>query len=159
MTLTAITSDRLRHVLGHFCSGVTVVTACDDDGPSGFTCQSFTSLSLDPPLVSICPARSSTSWPRIREIGTFAVNVLAEHHELLSNGFARRGSDKFADVAWSAGHTGAPILDDVVAWMECKIWAEYDGGDHTIVAAEVLDMEADSDRLPLLFFKGSYLRS
>lgn len=146
----------MRAVLGHFCSGLTVVTAIKDDGPIGFTCQSFSSLSLDPPLVSFSPARTSTTWPQIRAVGTFAVNVLAAQHDSISNAFARTGADKFAGVRWSAGPLGSPLLDDVVAWAECRLWGEYDGGDHTIVAAEVLNLQANSPAQPLLFFQGRY---
>lgn len=156
MHTPTITPQRMRAVLGNFCSGITVITAATPDGPIGFTCQSFSSLSLDPPLVSFCPARTSTTWPGIRDIGTFAINVLADHHDSVSNGFARSGTDKFAGVSWTPGTTGAPILDGVIAWAECRVWAEYDGGDHTIVAAEVLDLSADDDRSPLLFYRGSY---
>ncbi|HEV7870413.1 MAG TPA: flavin reductase family protein, partial [Modestobacter sp.] len=91
----------MRDVLGHFVSGVTVVTAMGADGPLGFTCQSFSSLSLDPPLVAFAPARTSTTWPRLREAGRFCVNVLAEEQSDLSRQFARSGTDKFAGVSWA----------------------------------------------------------
>lgn len=146
----------LREVLGHFASGVAVVTARGPDGPLGFTCQSFASLSLDPPLVSFAPARSSTTWPRIREVGAFCVNVLADDHEQLSANFARSGVDKFAGVDWRPGPTGAPVLDGVSAWIDCELWNEYDGGDHTIAVGRVLDLGADAARLPLLFYRGRY---
>ncbi|WP_234834914.1 flavin reductase family protein [Mycolicibacterium stellerae] len=156
MQVSHVTPQLMRTVLGHFCSGITVITTMSDGGPIGFTCQSFGSLSLDPPLVMFSPGRSSTTWPRIRDVGTFAINVLAAHHDGLSNGFAVSGADKFAGVKWSPGSLGAPILDDVVAWAECRLWAEYDGGDHTIVAAEVLDLQANSQDRPLLYFRGAY---
>ena len=146
----------MRDVLGHFASGVTVVTAHTAAGPIGFTCQSFSSLSLDPPLVVFAPARTSRSWPRLREIGHFCVNVLAEDQTELSQTFARSGADKFAGVPWSRSRHGSPVLEDVVAWIDCELWAEYDGGDHTLVAARVLDLGADPDRRPLLFHRGSY---
>ncbi|TFV87980.1 flavin reductase family protein [Blastococcus sp. CT_GayMR16] len=146
----------LREVLGHFASGVTVVTAVTDDGPTGFTCQSFSSLSLDPPLVAFAPARTSLTWPKLRAIGTFCVNVLAEGQDDVSQNFARSGSDKFAEVRWSPSAHGSPVLDDVVAWIDGELWAEYDGGDHSIVVARVLDLGADPDRRPLLFHRGTY---
>jgi 3-hydroxy-9,10-secoandrosta-1,3,5(10)-triene-9,17-dione monooxygenase reductase component len=146
----------LRDVLGHFASGVTVVTAATADGPIGFTCQSFSSLSLDPPLVVFAPARTSRTWPRLREIGRFCVNVLAEDQPDLSARFARSGTDKFAGVGWRPSPLGAPVLDGVVAWIDCRLWAEYDGGDHTVVAARVLDLGADPGRRPLLFHRGAY---
>jgi 3-hydroxy-9,10-secoandrosta-1,3,5(10)-triene-9,17-dione monooxygenase reductase component len=146
----------MREVLGHFASGVTVVTAVTDDGPTGFTCQSFSSLSLEPPLIAFAPARTSLTWPRLRAIGTFCVNVLAEGQDDVSQNFARSGADKFAGVRWSPSAHGSPVLDDVVAWIDGELWAEYDGGDHSIVVARVLDLGADPDRPPLLYHRGSY---
>jgi 3-hydroxy-9,10-secoandrosta-1,3,5(10)-triene-9,17-dione monooxygenase reductase component len=151
-----VPQDLMRRVLGQFASGVVVVTAVGPSGPLGFTCQSFSSLSLEPPLVSFSPARTSSTWPKIREIGTFGVNVLAEDHEHYSDGFARSGVDKFAGVDWELSPTGAPVLPGVAAWIDCTLWAEYDGGDHTIVAGRVLDLGADAARMPLLFHQGSY---
>jgi len=146
----------LRDVLGHFASGVTVVTALTADGPAGFTCQSFSSLSLDPPLVVFAPARTSVTWPRLREIGRFCVNVLAEGQDDVSQNFARSGGDKFDGVPWSPSAHGSPVLDGVVAWIDGALWAEYDGGDHTLVAARVLDLGAEPGRRPLLFHRGTY---
>jgi flavin reductase (DIM6/NTAB) family NADH-FMN oxidoreductase RutF len=146
----------MREVLGHFVSGVVVVTAAGPAGPVGFTCQSFASLSLDPPLVTFAPSRSSSTWPRIREIGRFCVNVLAADHEELSAGFARSGVDKFAGVPWRPAPSGAPVLDGVSAWIDCTLWNEYDGGDHTIAVGEVRDLGADPARLPLLYYRGAY---
>jgi 3-hydroxy-9,10-secoandrosta-1,3,5(10)-triene-9,17-dione monooxygenase reductase component len=146
----------MREVLGHFASGVTVVTADTEDGPIGFTCQSFSSLSLDPPLIAFAPARTSQTWPRLRAMGRFCVNVLAEGQDAVSQNFARSGADKFAGVAWTPSPHGSPVLDDVVAWIDGELWAEYDGGDHTIVVARVLDLGAHPDRRPLLFHRGTY---
>jgi 3-hydroxy-9,10-secoandrosta-1,3,5(10)-triene-9,17-dione monooxygenase reductase component len=146
----------MRDVLGHFVSGVTVVTALGSDGPVGFTCQSFSSLSLDPPLVAFAPARSSRTWPRLREARRFCVNVLAEDQTGLSAQFARSGTDKFAGVRWAPSPHGSPMLEGVVAWIDAELWAEYDGGDHAIVVARVLDLGADATRTPLLFHRGAY---
>jgi flavin reductase (DIM6/NTAB) family NADH-FMN oxidoreductase RutF len=146
----------MREVLGHFVTGIVVITAAGPAGPLGFTCQSFASLSLDPPLVSFAPARSSTTWPGIREVGAFCVNVLAAGHEELSVGFARSGVDKFAGVDWRAAPSGSPVLDGVSAWIDCTLWNEYDGGDHTVVVGLVQDLGADPDRLPLLYYRGRY---
>jgi flavin reductase (DIM6/NTAB) family NADH-FMN oxidoreductase RutF len=150
----------LREVLGHFATGVVVVTARrDDDTLLGFTCQSFVSLSLDPPLVSFAPSRTSSTWPRIREVGTFCVNVLAADHSELSTAFARSGSgvDKFAGVDWCPAPSGAPVLEGVIAWVDCTLWTEHDGGDHTIAVGRVTNLGADPARLPLLFYRGSYV--
>ena len=146
----------MRDVLGHFASGVTVVTAMEPEGPIGFTCQSFSSLSLDPPLIAFCPSRTSTTWPRLREVGRFCVNVLAEDQSDLSQAFARSGTDKYAGVAWAPSPQGSPMLDGVVAWIDSEVWAEYEGGDHTIVVGRVVDLSADESRSPLVFHRGSY---
>jgi 3-hydroxy-9,10-secoandrosta-1,3,5(10)-triene-9,17-dione monooxygenase reductase component len=146
----------MREVLGHFVSGVTVVTALTDEGPIGFTCQSFSSLSLDPPLVAFAPGRASRTWPRLRSIGRFCVNVLAEGQDDVSRNFARSGGDKFAAVRWTPSVHGSPVLDDVVAWIDGELWAEYDGGDHTLAVARVLDLGADPRRRPLLYHRGAY---
>ena len=146
----------MREVLGHFVSGIVVVTATGPDGPIGFTCQSFASLSLDPPLISFAPARSSSTWPLIREVGAFCVNVLAADHQEISNGFARSGVDKFAGVGWQPAPSGTPILDGVTAWIDCALWNEYDGGDHTIAVGLVNDLGAEPARLPLLYYRGRY---
>jgi flavin reductase (DIM6/NTAB) family NADH-FMN oxidoreductase RutF len=153
-----VTGMRMREVLGHFASGVVVVTAAGPGGPFGFTCQSFSSLSLDPPLVSFCPARSSSTWPRIREVGAFCVNVLADEHERHSVRFARSGVDRFAGVSWAPGPGGAPVLDGVAAWVAATLEYEYDGGDHTIVVGRVRALGADPARAPLLFHRGRYGR-
>ena len=146
----------MRDVLGHFASGVTVVTALTADGPAGFTCQSFSSLSLEPPLVAFAPARTSQTWPALRAIGRFCVNVLAEGQDAVSQNFAQSGGDKFAAVRWSPSAHGSPVLNDVVAWIDGELWAEYDGGDHSIVVARVLDLGADPERRPLLYHRGAY---
>ncbi|WP_433207307.1 flavin reductase family protein [Nocardia sp. CA-107356] len=146
----------MREVLGHFPSGIVVITADGPEGPAGFTCQSFASLSLDPPLITFSPARSSTTWPRIREIGAFCINVLAEDHEHHSARFARSGTDKFAGVDWTPTPSGAPLLPGVSAWIDCELWKEYDGGDHTIVVGRVRHLAAHPARLPLLFYRGGY---
>jgi 3-hydroxy-9,10-secoandrosta-1,3,5(10)-triene-9,17-dione monooxygenase reductase component len=146
----------MRDVLGHFVSGVTVVTAIGAEGPVGFTCQSFSSLSLDPPLVAFAPARSSRTWPQLRDAGRFCVNVLAEEQSDLSRQFARSGEDKYTGVSWAPSPHGSPMLEGVVAWIDSELWAEYDGGDHTIVVARVLDLGADASRTPLLFHRGAY---
>ena len=146
----------MREVLGHFASGVTVVTAVTDGGPIGFTCQSFSSLSRDPPLVVFAPGRASRTWPQLRAIGRFCINVLAEGQDAVSRNFARSGVEKFGGVRWRPSAHGAPVLDDVVAWIDAELWAEYDGGDHTLVVARVLDLGADPQRRPLLYHRGAY---
>jgi 3-hydroxy-9,10-secoandrosta-1,3,5(10)-triene-9,17-dione monooxygenase reductase component len=150
---------RFRQVLGHFCSGVTVITGTDGGAPVGLTVQSFTSLSLDPPLVIFCPARSSTSWERMRAAGVFCVNVLDEGQEAVCRAFASRGEDKFTGIGWSpAAGTGSPVLADVLAWVDCRVEHEHDGGDHSIVVGRVVDLGLGPDGRPLLFYRGGFGR-
>lgn len=151
-----VSPERMRQVMGNFCSGITIITAMTAEGPAGFTCQSFTSLSLDPPLVTFNPARTSTSWPRIREVGRFVVNILGSDQQELARTFARSGTDKFAEVPFSGSDSGSPILDAALAWVDCSLHAEYDGGDHTIVVGRVEGMHALEGVDPLVFFKGTY---
>lgn len=153
-----VTPARMREILGHFVSGLTVITAVTDEGPAGFTCQSFTSLSLDPALVSFNPARTSSTWPALRKAGTFCINILPVEHQALSATFARSGTDKFDGVAHHASPLGNPILAQALAWIDCELHQEYDGGDHTIVLGAVKAMDARADAEPLLFFKGAYAR-
>ncbi len=145
-----------RDVLGHFASGVAVVTAAGPEGPLGFTCQSFVSLSLDPPLISFAPARTSRSWPLMRTSAAFCVNVLAEEQQDLGSAFARSGTDRFRGVPWSPGHGGAPLLEGACAWISCDLVHEYAGGDHTIVIGRVTDLMTESSREPLIFHRGRY---
>ncbi|MGI8685368.1 MAG: flavin reductase family protein [Acidimicrobiales bacterium] len=157
-TASPIDAARFRQVLGHFCTGVTVVAAMPGE-PVGFTVQSFSSVSLDPPLVAICPSRTSGSWPRIRSAGVFCVNVLAEDQEALARLFATHGADKFTGVGWRPSVvSGSPVLDGVLAWVDCRIEAEHDGGDHLVVLARVVDMGVAREHGPLLFYRGGYGR-
>lgn len=154
-----VAPDEFRRVLGHFASGVTVITARDADGPTGFACQSFASLSLDPPLVSFMVARTSTTWPRIARAGTFCVNVLGAEQGALCRGFAASGADKFAGVAYEdAPATGSPLLDSVPAWIDCRIHAVHTGGDHLIVVGRVEALGATEEGDPLLFHRGAFGR-
>jgi 3-hydroxy-9,10-secoandrosta-1,3,5(10)-triene-9,17-dione monooxygenase reductase component len=153
---SAVDRREMRTVLGHFVSGIVVITGADPEGPSGFTCQSFASLSLDPPLVMFSPSLTSVSWPRIRASGKFCVNVLAAEHADYSNTFARSGGDKFADVVWAPAPSGSPILEGVGAWIDCTLEGEHPGGDHTIVIGRVTGLGADPERLPLLYYRGNY---
>jgi flavin reductase (DIM6/NTAB) family NADH-FMN oxidoreductase RutF len=151
-----LTPRRLRHVLGHFASGLTVVTAATETGPAGFTCQSFSSLSLDPALVTFSPARSSSTWPLLRKAGRFTVNILPAESQHLAAQFARSGTDKFAGVEFSASPLGNPVLDQALAWVDCELHEEYNGGDHTIAVGAVRALGARDGAQPLLFFKGEY---
>ncbi|GGU88238.1 monooxygenase [Streptomyces albospinus] len=154
-----------RAVLGHFASGVTIITAPatpDAAGPAGFACQSFASLSLDPPLVAFMVARTSTTWPRIARAGVFCVNILGAGQGALCRAFAVSGADKFAGVGHTpAPATGAPRLADVPAWIDCTIHAVHTGGDHLIVVGRVDALGTDpaaAERGPLLFHRGAFGR-
>jgi 3-hydroxy-9,10-secoandrosta-1,3,5(10)-triene-9,17-dione monooxygenase reductase component len=151
-----LTPERLRHVLGHFASGLAVITAATGHGPAGFTCQSFASLSLDPALVTFSPARTSSTWPLLRQAGRFTVNILPAGHRHLAAQFARSGADKFAGVDYTSSPLGNPVLDQALAWVDCELHEEYDGGDHTIVVGAVRALGARDGAEPLLFFKGAY---
>jgi len=148
---------RFREVLGHFATGVTIVTAMEDTEPVGFTCQAFTSLSLDPPLVALAPGKSSTSWPRIAAAGSFCVNILADDQEALSRDFAVSGGDKFTGVGWRPAANGAPVLDGALAWVECAFELAHDAGDHELVVGRVLDMGVNRGR-PLVYYRGGFGR-
>ncbi|MFD5327135.1 flavin reductase family protein [Streptomyces sp. NPDC127092] len=148
-----------RRVLGHFASGVTIVTALDEDGPAGFACQSFASLSLDPPLIAFMVARTSTTWPRIARAGRFCVNILGAEQGGLCRAFAVSGADKFAGVPWTpAPSTGSPRLPDAPAWIDCGIAAVHTGGDHLIVVGRVESLGATEEGDPLLFHRGRFGR-
>lgn len=149
---------RFRTVLGQFATGVTIVTAIADGEPVGVVANSFTSVSLSPPLVLFCVACSSGTWPRMQRARRFAVNILAEHQEEISRRFATRGIDRFAGLDWQVGVGGSPVLHDTLAYVDCELWAEYDGGDHVIVVGQVLDMGLAQVAGPLVFFRGRYGR-
>ncbi|KPI14759.1 flavin reductase domain protein FMN-binding protein [Actinobacteria bacterium OV450] len=157
-----VSPAEFRSVLGNFASGVTVITAPPaegEDGPAGFACQSFASLSLDPPLVTFMVARTSTTWPRIARAGVFCVNILGAGQGELCRAFAMSGADKFAGVAHApAPVTGSPRLAAVPAWIDCRIHAVHTGGDHLIVVGRVEAMGADGEGEPLLFHKGRFGR-
>lgn len=144
-----------RHVFGRLATGVTVIAANADDGPVGMAANSVASVSLEPPLVLFCPAKSSSTWPKIRAVGQFCVSVLAGDHVNLTRNFAAQGVDRFSDVAYDTGMAG-PALCGAVAWIDCSVDVEHDAGDHTIVVARVLTLEAAMHVEPLVFFGGSY---
>lgn len=146
-----------KEVLGQFCTGITVITSVHDQEPVGFTCQSFSALAMKPPMILLCPQKSSTSWPRIRKAGTFVVNVLAADQRWISDSFARSGTDKFAGVEYSVTSRDLPVIDRSLAWIECDIAEEIDAGDHTIVVGSIQEFGRGKAGDPLLFHRGSYL--
>jgi 3-hydroxy-9,10-secoandrosta-1,3,5(10)-triene-9,17-dione monooxygenase reductase component len=146
-----------RQVMGHFLTGVTVISAIDPENgePVGLAASSFTSVSMDPALVLFCAATSSSTWPRIRASGAYCVNVLASDQERVSRQFSSKG-DKYADVSWHAGSSGSPIFDEALAWIDCRIDAVHDAGDHVIVVGAVLDLGSRDAEGPLAYYRGGY---
>ena len=152
----AIEKSELRRVMGHFATGVTVITTRNRRGdPFGLTANAVTSVSLAPPLILICVDKAADCHPCFLETEVFVVNILSEQQEHLSRRFATKGIAKFDGVPYRAGRTGCPVLEDSAGHLECRIIRAYDGGDHTIYVAEVSEGDA-SELLPLLFYRGGY---
>lgn len=149
-------SISFRRVLGNFPTGVVAIAGIDHGEPVGFTVASFTSVSLDPPLIGFFPSKSSTTWPRIARSGSFVVNILAEHQQDLCQAFAVSGGNKFAACTWRRAPNGAPALDGAIAWIECSIARVFETGDHWFVLGEVSGLTVASDKGPLVFFRGRY---
>jgi flavin reductase (DIM6/NTAB) family NADH-FMN oxidoreductase RutF len=154
--MSGFDSARFRHVLGHFPTGVTIITAAPRGEPVGLTIGSFTSVSLDPPLVGFLPGKASTTWPGIEEAGAFCVNVLARSQGELCWSFARETEDKFVDVAWTSSPvSGSPVIEGIVSWIDCRIERVVDAGDHWFVVGLVEDLDVSAPEPdPLLFFRG-----
>ncbi len=147
---------RFKDALSRFATGVTVVAGMEDGHPVGFTCQSFMSVSIDPPYVAVAPARSSTTWPRIARAGSFCVNVLTDSQEELSQGFALSGGNKFAGIGWEpAPVTGAPVITGCLAWVDCRVELVHDAGDHELILGRVLDLGV-AEGSPLLFYRSGF---
>lgn len=162
--MNTIDQGRFKSVMGHFATGVTIVTAIDSatNKPVGFTAQSFLSLSLDPPLVAVSPALTSSSWPKIAAADGLCINILGADQEAMCRGFAQPSEDKFAGVGYRpAPITGAPLIEGSLAWIDGRIEATYPAGDHEIVVINVLDIgEATSEgghtAGPLLFYRAGF---
>ncbi|MEV4176134.1 flavin reductase family protein [Nonomuraea sp. NPDC049709] len=151
-------SRRFRQVLGRFATGVVAITAVDpvNGQPCGLAANSFTSVSLNPPLVAFCVAHTSTSWPRVRGAKVITVNVLAENQQAVCAQMAGKGGDKFAGLEWTGSPGGNPVLEGALAWLDCAVEAEHLAGDHMIVVARVLQLDTHADGGPLVFFRGGY---
>jgi flavin reductase (DIM6/NTAB) family NADH-FMN oxidoreductase RutF len=151
-------SKQLRHIMGHFATGVTVVTTKDAAGtPFGLTANAFASLSLDPPLVLVCVDKAAQCYSCFAGSGHFVVNVLSEEQEEVSRRFATKSASKFDDIGWRASAHGVALIDGAIGHIECKIVYSYEGGDHTIYVGEVISAVGGEGR-PLLFYKGKYHR-
>lgn len=158
----AAQARKFRDVLGLFCSGVTVVTSVSEGKPVGMTCQSFSSVSLEPPLIMFSPAKTSRAWPLMRRAGYFCVNILASDQSELSNGMATKGDEKFDGVGRSTAATGAPVIEGVLGYIDCTVHQVVEAGDHYIVVGQVKELSfgdasgASTKVDPLLFFQGRY---
>ncbi len=155
--LTTPHSENFRNVLGRLPTGVVVITGGDPKHPSGLVVGSFMSVSLEPPLVAVCPAKTSTSWPAVELSGSFCANVLSDSQEALARRFAASGGDKFSEVDWTpAPATGAPVLDGVVAWIDCRVYERFEAGDHWLVLGEVLELSVHRQGGALVFHGGAF---
>ena len=158
MSAASFDSAKYRQVLGHFPTGVTVITAAPEGVPVGLAVGSFSSVSLEPPLVAFFPDRTSSSWPKIETAGVFCVNILAENQEEVCRRFAMKGDDKFAGLGWKPAGSGSPLIEGVLAWIDCDIDQVIDAGDHFCVLGRVRDLGVGHDGGPLVFFRGGYGR-
>ncbi|TPK60906.1 flavin reductase family protein [Mesorhizobium sp. B2-4-15] len=149
---------KFREALGNFASGITVVAAMVDDEPVGFTCQSFFSVSIAPPLVSFCVMNTSTSWPKIRSASRFSINILSARQAEVSQAFGRKSPDRWANARWQLSPDGNPVLHETLLSMDCSLHAEHVAGDHWLVLANVHRLLNDGieDNGPLLFYRGTY---
>lgn len=155
--MTAFDIDKMRRAFGTFVTGVTVVTTAERDGtPRGFTANSFTSVSLDPPLVLVCLARKASSYGAFMEAEAFCVNILSETQRKIASIFASKSDDKFAGIEWRSARTGAPVLADISAWLDCRMHQRIEAGDHVILVGEVGDFAATS-ATPLGYYSGGFV--
>jgi flavin reductase (DIM6/NTAB) family NADH-FMN oxidoreductase RutF len=145
-----------RDALGRFATGVAFVTAAPDGEPTGLIVNTLTSVSLEPPLVSFNPSRSSLTWSRMRRTGRFGVNVLGRRHEPFAIRATPAGADRFAGLDWELGRSGVPLLNDALACLECEIVAEHSAGDHWIVVGRVDDLRVSPVNAPLVYFAGGF---
>ena len=151
-----IDANELRRVMGHFATGVTVVTSMIEGRPCAMTANSVASVSLDPPLVLFCGDRDSETLRGVMASKFFAINILSEHAERISRTFATRGPKTFDGMGYRPELTGAPVLDEALAWVDCALHSEFDAGDHVIVVGLIERADAADDGKPLLFYRGGY---
>lgn len=144
-----------RQVMGHFASGVTVVTTANPQ-PVGLTVSSFMSVSLEPLLVALCVRNESSTWPEAQAAGGFCVNFLAHDQEALCRTFSSPVADRFVGLGWHASPSGFPIIENALAFVDCRIEAEYEGGDHVLVVGRVTDLGILREDRPLVFYRGGY---
>ena len=151
-----IEKNQLRQVMGHFATGVTIITTVNKEGQlHGLTANAFTSVSLEPPLLLISVDKKAESWPAFEESKVFTVNILGDDQEGLSRKFAVSGGNKFEGVAYRRGANGAAILEGALAFIECTLYAAYEGGDHSLYLGEIQEAAVREGK-PLVFFRGGY---
>lgn len=147
----------LRRAFGSFATGITIVTTTDAEGrPVGLTANSFTSVSLEPPLVLFCLDRNSSSLPHFQRAGAFGINVLSSGQQELSSRFVKRGEDRFNGVSWALQESGVPVIEGAAATFECELHTTHDGGDHLVFIGRVRRFDCDAQCDPLLYFQGRY---
>ncbi|MEY9848530.1 3-hydroxy-9,10-secoandrosta-1,3,5(10)-triene-9,17-dione monooxygenase reductase component [Streptacidiphilus sp. BW17] len=145
-----------RDILGRFTTGVALITARTPEGPVGMAVNSFTSVSLDPQLVAMCAAHTSTTWPAIRAAGGFAVTILGDRHAELCRTFSLRGTDRFSGRDWAHTRAGHPVAPDGLAWLDCRITQVHPAGDHDLVIAEATEGALAEEAGPLVFHAGRF---
>jgi 3-hydroxy-9,10-secoandrosta-1,3,5(10)-triene-9,17-dione monooxygenase reductase component len=146
---------RYKEVLGHFATGVTVITGCYLSKDYGFTCQSFMALSLDPQLVLFAASKSSTSFPAIRDCGYCCINILSLGQESIARTFSISGANKFNGLGYTRGLNGSPKINDCLAWIEAKLHDVREVGDHYVVVCEVLELSLGQGK-PLIYYRGGF---
>lgn len=152
----AIDGTDLRRVMGHFATGVAVVTSVVEGRPAAMTANSVASVSLEPPLVLFCGETTSDTLRGVQESKFFAINILTEKAERVSRTFATRGPKVFDGIGYRTERTGAPIFDEALAWADCTVWASWEAGDHVIVVGLIERADAAPEGKPLLFYRGGY---
>ncbi|MFL6000483.1 MAG: flavin reductase family protein [Streptomyces sp.] len=156
-TIQLASPDLLRSTFRRHAAGVAVITAAGDAGPVGFTATSLASVSAEPPLLSFGIGTGASSWPVMSDADHVGVHILGEHQQELAATFARSGADRFgAPTAWHEGPEGVPVLDDVLAWLVCRVIGRVPAGDHRIVLAEVLLGDPTGTGRPLLYHQGAF---
>lgn len=156
MTNSIPDSRDLRRILGHYPTGVCAITALHEDQPVGMIVGSFTSVSLDPPLVGFLPDRKSTSWPKIEAAGRFCVNVLSSQQGSVCKALSSKAENKFDNVSYRLSDNGLPIFEGIIAWIECQLYAIHDAGDHYFAIGEICELDIEHTASPMIFFQGGY---
>ena len=153
---SSLDSQLFRRILGHYPTGVCAVTAMGPEGPLGMIAGSFTSVSLKPPLVAFLPDRTSSTWPKLEATGRFCVNVLSHDQQVVCRSLSSKAANKFEAVPYRLSPAGLPIPEGAIAWIDCRIHAVHEAGDHYIAIGEVEALDVDQVGAPMIFFQGGY---